>query len=302
MGIHTKISWCDSTANGQMGCNGCELWNPAKGVRHCYAGTLTERYGGAKGWPVTFDQPVIFPKRIEEACRWSDLTGTVRAEKPWLNGLPRMIFLDDMGDTWTEELPLDWLAPHLPGMEAAPHVWMTLTKRPRRMLRAARQHGWPSNFWAGTSVTSKASMLRAATLALMKREFGCTTYLSVEPLLEEVEIASVLPFIDLVIVGGESGKDARPCHTRWVGRVVSDCAEAGVACFVKQLGSRAVTHDDGRDWPNGSRLHVQRSYDDPKWAQFRNSKGESPEEWPEALRVRNFPNVPAQRPEALTNA
>lgn len=39
----TLIGWCDSSVNGEMGCDGCELWNPAAGVRICYAGLLTER-------------------------------------------------------------------------------------------------------------------------------------------------------------------------------------------------------------------------------------------------------------------
>ena len=63
-------------------------------------------------------------------------------------------------------------------------------------------------------------MLRAATLALMKREFGATTYLSVEPLLEEVEIASLLSFIDFVIIGCESGPGMRPFEDAWARRIV----------------------------------------------------------------------------------
>lgn len=47
MGRETKIEWCDSTLNLQMGCDGCELWNPAAGVKHCYAGTLTNIYAGS---------------------------------------------------------------------------------------------------------------------------------------------------------------------------------------------------------------------------------------------------------------
>lgn len=73
MGIHTLIEWADSTVNGQMGCKGCELWIPDKGVRRCYAGVLTERYAGQKGWPVAFDQPTTFPERILQACKWKSL-------------------------------------------------------------------------------------------------------------------------------------------------------------------------------------------------------------------------------------
>src|SRR6266550_110054 len=133
MGIQTDIQWCDSTLNIQMGCQGCELWNPAAGVFKCYAGVLTERMttaGPIKGWPEAFRFPKIFPHRMAEAERWSDLTGCERPHKPWLNGLPRLVFTNDMGDTWTDGLDRDWLAPYLPRMVATSHIYQILTKRP----------------------------------------------------------------------------------------------------------------------------------------------------------------------------
>src|SRR3990167_2456987 len=108
------ISWCDSTLNLMMGCGGCELWNGAR--KSCYAGVMTERQVRgdhfalhSKGWPEAFDAPQLFPHRLPEALAWPDLTGKDRLEKPWLNGLPRIVFLNDMGDTFTDQLPPDWL-------------------------------------------------------------------------------------------------------------------------------------------------------------------------------------------------
>src|SRR5262245_59453657 len=99
------IEWCDSSVNLEMGCDGCELWNPKE--RACYAGHLTEKWAGKPGFPEAFDKPRLFPERLAPALRWRDLTGTNRPDKPWLDNLPRIIFLDDMGDTFTESLPLD---------------------------------------------------------------------------------------------------------------------------------------------------------------------------------------------------
>jgi len=101
----TNIHWCDSSVNLMMGCDGCELWR--EGSRHCYAGTLTLRHAGRKGWPESFDRPRLFPERLAGALRWPDLTGTARPGKPWLDGLPRVVFVNDMGDTFTESLPPD---------------------------------------------------------------------------------------------------------------------------------------------------------------------------------------------------
>ncbi len=76
--------------------------------------------GPRNGWPDAFDKPKIFPERMAQAERWSDLTGTKRDDKPWIPAsMPRLTFLCDMGDVFTEGLPLDWLDPFLSRMAAS---------------------------------------------------------------------------------------------------------------------------------------------------------------------------------------
>jgi hypothetical protein len=75
--------------------------------------------------------------------------------------------------------------------------------------------------------------------------------------------------IDWVIVGGESGPGARPFDLAWARALVGQCRDAGVACFVKQLGAQPQTRFDV--------LHLD------------DRKGGDPAEWPEDLRVRQFP-------------
>lgn len=237
MGKVTSIEWVDSSINLQMGCDGCELWT--KKNRSCYAGMLTERYGGGKGWPVTFDKPAVFPERLAPALRWPDLTGTDRPGKPWLNGRPRHIFLDDMGDTFTESLPLMWLEPHLIPMAMSPHVYMFLTKRPKRMYQFFDKVGYtPNNFMLGTSVTGKATLPRLETLRELKGMYPDTVmYASVEPLLEGIRIPDhTLAALSMVIVGGESGQGARPMNIKWVYDLRDQCVAAGVPFFFKQHG------------------------------------------------------------------
>ena len=175
MARKTAIEWTDSSCNGQMGCDGCELWKPGQGGT-CYAGVdVTKKAGTNSGMPADFGRPEIYPYRIIEACKWPDLTGKKRPGKPWLDGMPRLIFLDDYGDTFTRSLddadyvrrlcnhaadkgrpapmrdPLNlssmvkvknavetgghWLDPFVPMMEASPCIWQVLTKRPSRMRR-----------------------------------------------------------------------------------------------------------------------------------------------------------------------
>jgi protein gp37 len=73
--------------------------------------------------------------------------------------------------------------------------------------------------------------------------------------------------IDQIIVGGESGPNARPCDVAWIRDIVQQCREAGVKCFVKQLGSNLTLIK-------------------PDWAKSR--AGSDPSEWPEDLQVREL--------------
>lgn len=262
MGMTTSIEWTDSSLNMMMGCDGCELWNPKVDMEQCYAGTLTTRYAGGKGWPVAFDQPTIFPERLKKALSWSDLTGKERPDKPHLNGYPRLIFLDDMGDTFTESLPIDWLMPHISAMEQSPHIYQFLTKRPKRMLKFFQQLGRiPANFWLMTSVTNQETTGRISDLLRIKEiDPVAILGLSVEPLLGPVDLWSArYPWpngaglgsafawgpplrarqgrgINWVIVGGESGPKARPMHPQWARDLRDQCQAAGAAFFFKQHG------------------------------------------------------------------
>lgn len=97
-----------------------------------------------------------------------------------------------------------------------------------------------------------------------------------------------LPSIDWVIVGGESGPNARPCNVEWIRWVVAQCRAAGVPCFVKQLGAHvAHTGADPRlSWAAGQWDHKTCR------VTMKQPKGGDPAEWPEDLRVREFPERP----------
>src|SRR5690606_26980225 len=127
-----------------------------------------------------------------------------------------------------------------------------------------------------------------------------------------------LPGIDWVIVGGESGPGARPCDIEWILSIVQQCKRAAVPVFVKQLGAFVVDRDDvgfeadrsvwaegpdagqptdPRAWPrpvdvefdiHGFREEYQGA---PVRVHLRDRKGGDPSEWPEDLRVRQWPEV-----------
>jgi protein gp37 len=202
---------------------------------------MVNRYAGRKGWPLSFDQPEIFGDRILKACKWTDLTSRPRAGKPWLDGMPRMIFLNDMGDTFTESLPVNWLDPYIEQMAAAPHIWLILTKRPRRMKHFFRHVGFiPENFWLGTSIvdqrSANARIPKLLDLYQIQREV--TLFLSCEPLLSELALMEYLLSerdIGWTIAGGESGPDRRPMDLDWARDIRDQCQAACVPFFFKQV-------------------------------------------------------------------
>jgi protein gp37 len=278
MGVTTKIQWCDSTCNPTMGCEGCELWNPKTDERSCYAGLLHLRYGGVtKGYSSTFEELTFWPGRMAEAAKWADLTGKARKDKPWLDGLPRLIFVSDMSDALSATVAFDFLEEEIVRTVVSPsgqrHQWLWLTKRPDRMVLfsevlKAKGVGWPKNLWAGTSITTQGTTSRIKHLLQVGDE-RTTRFLSVEPQRAEIDVGEWLPRLDWVIQGGESGRGARPFHLEWALDLRKRCKEASVAYFLKQLGG--VVFSEGR------RLAFRQTHAGD-WSM-----------WPEELRVREMP-------------
>ena len=249
MSERTKIAWADSTCNLCMGCSQqCEL---AGG--HCYAEALCKRMAGHKGYPADFRKPKLFLHRLDEALRWPDLTGTDRPDKPWLNGLLRIIVLNFLGETFDPALPEDWLL--MPGvvgqtkgyvamirgetipsvleqLAASPHIYIILTKQAKRMAEFSARHPFPANVWVGVSVMGPETMDRLKWLS------GTKTHgrriVSFEPLLAPVDVSAIIGYFDWAIIGLESGRNHRTGEVEWIRSPVEQAHAAGVPAFVKQ--------------------------------------------------------------------
>ena len=78
--------------------------------------------------------------------------------------------------------------------------------------------------------------------------------------------------IDWLIIGGESGANARPCNVEWIRSLVAQGKAAGAAVFVKQLGACPVNE-------SGNHYDID----------LRHKKGGDPSEWPADLRVQEWP-------------
>ena len=143
-----------------------------------------------------------------------------------------------------------------------------------------RRHGidvaavrWPlPNVWLGVSVEDRAHKSRINSL---RETPAAVRFLSIEPLLEDIGKLD-LRGIHWVIVGGESGRGARPFDLAWAWSIVKQCELVGVPVFVKQLGANIA----GRDCEHGR---------SGKTCKTMHRSGADPSEWPEDLRVREFP-------------
>jgi protein gp37 len=286
MARETDIQWCDSTVNPVMGCDGCELWTKER--RTCYAGVLHERYGNANGgYAKNFDEPQKFPGRMASAMQWSDLRGTPRAKKPWLNGYPRLIFVSDMGDALSQAIDFPYLKAEIIDAAMSPmgqrHILLWLTKQPRRMLAFSvflRELGiaWPRNIWPMTSVTGRATVGRVWDLAKVGDE-KTIRGISFEPLDNEPDWDRIFASpVHWAIFGGESGPKAPETNVAMFERGLRSALDHGIAPFVKQLGKRPVVQ---RPTLMGQTLEPL--------TQVRDSHGGEWGEWPENLRVRRLP-------------
>jgi protein gp37 len=272
----TAIQWCDSTANPTMGCDGCELWNDRR--QTCYAGVLHRRFGGvSSGYAPSFEDVTTFPGRMEEAAHWSDLRGTQRRDKPWLNGLPRIVFISDMGDSLSNSVLFKYLEAEIiqnvASQHGQRHCWMWLTKRPSRMAEFSSWLGieWPDNLWVGTSIITGNSLARIGELLKVGND-RTRRFLSAEPQWEPLDLRRWLPHVSWLINGGESGPQAKDFHVEWAADLLRQCREGGVPYFLKQMGSRVQSKG--------------------KTLTYTDSHGGDWKEWPTKLRVREAPAIP----------
>lgn len=321
MSEKTKIQWTDHTFNPWRGCT-----KISEGCAHCYAETLSKRNPATLGvWGKHGHRAIAAESYWRDPVKWNRLAAG-RAQYWVIDGkteqLSRnpLVFCASLADVFEgdEEMPAASVQPVRAAQRRlfrlihdTPNLdWLLLTKRPENILPHlagalmelakgdnAPVSNWlaawleeepPNNVWLGTSVENQAAAEeRIPNLLLTPAK---VRFLSVEPLLGPVDLDKyILPdvsevqdiyaghvprntTIDWVIIGGESGPGARHCNVDWIRDLVRQCKAAGVPCFVKQLGADPTY---GNDTPIPERLSDR--------------KGGDMAEWPEDLRVREFP-------------
>lgn len=270
----------------------CE--HASRGCDNCYSETANARCLPHNGTGLPFDRrsrdlvdAIIDEKILEQPLRWRE---------------PREIFVCSQTDLFGEWVPDELIDRVIWTMANCPeHTFQVLTKRAERMAAYMNSRfdlcgdaaPWPlPNVHLGVSVEDQAAA--DARIPHLLRTPAAVRFVSAEPLLGQVDLRKYLPRrlglseipgsalndgatemqqrgIGWVIIGGESGPDARPCDIAHVRDLLRQCREAGVPAFVKQLGALVFT---------------------PLfYLKLRDKKGGVMAEWPADLRVREKPEA-----------
>ena len=318
MGSQTGIAWTDHTFNPWRGCT-----KVSAGCANCYAEALSKRSPAVLGeWGPTGKRAIAAESYWRLPVQWN-----AAAKR---DGVRRRVFCASLSDVFEDRPELVAPRARLfDTIARTPHLdWLLLTKRPENVLRLwpgtvvenppmveVCGHMVFSNVWLGVSVEDQATA--DARIPILLDTPAAGLFVSYEPALGKVSFDRLAtgelgrldslrgyyfvdgrnepistPRLNWLIVGGESGPKARPFDVGWARSVVEQCRRAGVPCFVKQLGARPIPLTPMRlpsfDAVTGRR---HRGWIEDGHHAISDPAGADPAEWPEDLRVREFPRL-----------
>lgn len=211
----TKIEWTERTWNPVTGCSKKTI-----GCVHCYAEVMSRRLcamGNPKyinGFRITTHN-----ESLKEPLKWKK---------------PSTIFVCSMSDLFHKDVPFDFIDKVFKVISDTPqHNYQILTKRAERMAEYFSIHEIPHNAWIGVTVECADTKYRIDVIRDLKAK---VKFLSCEPLLSELGELD-LKGIDWIIVGGESGSQARPMKEEWVLNIKKQSDDNNIPFFFKQWGT-----------------------------------------------------------------
>jgi protein gp37 len=230
----TKIQWTDETLNCVTGCT-----QLSAGCANCYARKNALRLQHNPNPKVAHKyrngfQVTTHPEYLDLPLRWKQ---------------PRKVFVNSMSDTFHPDVPGNFIRALFRRIAECPqHIFQVLTKRADRLATLSGGLPWPENIWMGVTIESADYVER---MDYLRRVPARMRFISFEPLLGPIPNLD-LSGINWVIVGGESGPNARPMELQWAGDIRNRCLERGVPFFFKQVGGRDRAKGgrllDGREW------------------------------------------------------
>lgn len=270
MAENSKIEWTHHTFNPWWGCA-----KVSPGCDNCYAERDAGRFTpDATLWGVDAGRREFGEKHWNEPRKWD-----AKAAK---EGKRYRVFCASMADVFDKNAPAGARERLWTLIEQTPNIdWLILTKRignARHMIPDRWSVSLPPNVWLGISVVNQEEADRDIPKLLALKAH--VRWLSMEPLLGPVDLskfmwqdlngnfvpqAGRMPRIDWVVVGGESGPNARPMHSEWPRKLRDQCTAAGVPFLFKQWGEWAPAEK------RGDQLVITGETDftnAPKWHEF----------------------------------
>jgi protein gp37 len=311
----TNIEYCDEVSNplyvvdketGKTDTH-CEKPDPEGTCKNCWAEVLNMR---GKPDNKRFGTGLAFDKENRERIEWRghgvEMARLIRlnAKKPMsakFPGNPLIVFTNDTYDLFQPTISdalRDWVFDNYDKLEDLTIlIQTTYVSAMSRYLKARYPNGMPPQYFIGMSAGNQEFL--AANIRHLLAIKAQRLYLILEPILEAMRLTQVIQpdggvwdilrgldthyhmhlvgQLALVIVGGESGSDPRPCDIQWIRRVTADCQAAGIAVLVKQLGAKPV---------DGSRMTF---CEDKFPIKTKSRKGGKIDEFPLDLQIRQFP-------------
>lgn len=211
----SSIEWTEMTWNPTTGCS-----KISAGCKFCYAEVMTRRLQamGIEKYKDGFKKIKVHGDSLNIPYSWKG---------------SKVVFVNSMSDLFHPEVPFEFIEKVFAVMNDTPqHTYQVLTKRAERLYELHHKLNWTKNIWMGVSVEDKRVTDR---IDFLRETNALTKFLSCEPLIGPLQNMN-LTNIDWVIVGGESGRKARPMSEQWVWDIKMQCQEQEVAFFFKQWG------------------------------------------------------------------
>ena len=225
----SKIEWTDVTWNPFTGCA-----KVSPGCDHCYMFAMYPRLKamGVRGYEKAPDVVQVV---------WS------RMQYPPA-GRHKRVFVNSMSDTFHPHVADITILQLMNTMaKATHHTFQVLTKRPGRAAYMNKKYSitrfWPAHIHLGTSVESQKYAPRIEVLA---RVPAPVKFVSAEPLLGPLDLEDYMRdgLVQWLIVGGESGPQARHMDPEWARSLRDQAKRQGVPFFMKQMSRRLPIPDD----------------------------------------------------------
>jgi protein gp37 len=245
MAAKTRISWADTTwpitvgcDKESEGCSGCYAMkdarrmesNPNSKVSSVYSDLVQKTPGGSLEWTGIIK---TLPERLDAPKQWSE---------------NRLVFVCSQSDLFHPDVPADFIAQAFDVMwNYNQHRYLILTKRPERVLELMHSdapaglkdvnRGNFPHVRFGVSAENQPNADRRIPLLL---QMEIDNFVSLEPLIGPIDVSPWITQLQWVIVGGESGKYARPMHPQWVRAIRDQCEQHQTLFHFKQWGEFLV--------------------------------------------------------------